>query len=260
LPGAGPGTYVTETELLARDYHVDVGACLNHAWEVFKADPGIIIGVSLLVYLAIMGIAIVSMAIPAAGSLVSLALNGPLMGGLWLFYIKRVRSHPAGVADAFSGFGPRFTQLMLTSIIPGLISFGVIALFGIVAAILLPSLALAGRARGGPPPGAATFLIPLSILLFIGILVMVYLTTCWMFGLALVADKGLRFWPALELSRRVVSKHWWMTFWLLVVMGFLAVIGAMACGLGMLVTAPVAFAMVVSHYQRVFGDLTPKTD
>ena len=59
--------------------------------------------------------------------------------------------------------------------------------------------------------------------------VITYLNVCWMFGLALVADKGLRFWPALELSRRVVSKHWWMTFWLLAVSGVLAILGVIAC-------------------------------
>jgi uncharacterized membrane protein len=86
---------------------------------------------------------------------------------------------------------------------------------------------------------------------------MTYLNTCWLFALPLVGDKGLPFWPAMELSRRVVSKHWWMNFWLFVVAGLLAMAGMLACGFGLLVTGPVAFAMIASHYEKVFGDLAP---
>ena len=80
-----------------------------------------------------------------------------------------------------------------------------------------------------------------------------------MFALPLVGDKGLKFWPALELSRRVVSKHWWMTFWLAIVCGILAVIGLFVCVVGILVTGPLAFTTLASHYEKVFGDLAPQT-
>jgi uncharacterized membrane protein len=102
--------------------------------------------------------------------------------------------------------------------------------------------------------------IPLGIMLFLGFLVMIYLSTCWLFALPLVRDKGLKFWPALQLSRRVVSKHWWMTFWLMFVAGLFAMVGIFGCLLGLLVTAPVAFAMLACHYEKVFGDLIPTQD
>ncbi len=97
----------------------------------------------------------------------------------------------------------------------------------------------------------------LGVIGVLAMVVVIYLNTCWFFGLPLAADKGLRFWSALELSRRVVNKHWWMTFGLLLVAGFIAAAGMLACGFGLLVTGPVAFAMLTYHYQKVFGDLTP---
>ena len=67
------------------------------------------IGASALVYLCMMATNIV----PYLGVLVSLILTGPLMGGLWIFYVKTVRNQPATIGDAFGGFGPRFWQFVL---------------------------------------------------------------------------------------------------------------------------------------------------
>lgn len=258
-PGGGiSGAPVTEVELLARDYQVDIGGSLERGWETFKENAGILIGASVLVYLAIFGISLFANLIPIVGFIVSLVLNGPLMGGLWLLYITKVRKQPSGLGEAFSGFGPRFGQLALTQAIPGLISLGVMAIFGIVLAMTVPTMVLSVRTRGIAASAAAhAMLIPLAVAAVIGFLVLMYLSTSWMFALPLVGDKGLKFWPALELSRRVVGKHWWMTFFLMMVCGALAMVGMFACGIGLLVSGPVAFAMLASHYDRVFGDLTP---
>jgi hypothetical protein len=251
---APPLGTVSEADLLGRDYEVDIGGCLSRGWETFKANAGIMIGASLLVYLALMA----SNMIPYLGVLVGLFLNGPLMGGLWLFYIRRLRGHDAGVGDAFGGFGPRFWQLMLTQFIPTLIVFVVV--FGAAMVGGLAMVSAAALHRGGPSTMASTLpavLIPILLAVALVAVVMTYLNTCWLFALPLVGDKGLPFWPAMELSRRVVSKHWWMNFWLFVVAGLLAMAGMLACGFGLLVTGPVAFAMIASHYEKVFGDLAP---
>jgi hypothetical protein len=87
---------------------------------------------------------------------------------------------------------------------------------------------------------------------------MVYFQVCWLFALPLAADKGLEFWPALQLSRRMVMKHWWMTFWLTFVSGMLVLAGMLACLVGVFATGPVALAMLAAHYDRVFGRLAPQ--
>ena len=103
----------------------------------------------------------------------------------------------------------------------------------------------------------AVFVIPLIIVFVLFIIVMTYLNVCWIFALPLVADKGMKFWPAMQFSRQVVSKHFWMTFLLLFVCGLLGVSGVFACCVGMLVTGPIAFATLACHYEKVFGDLMP---
>jgi len=91
-------------ELLTRDYPVDLGAYFGRAWDLFRSNAGILMGASVLVYLVLMGLNL----IPYLSIILSLMLTGPLFGGLWSFYVKRVRGEDAGIADAFGGFGPRF--------------------------------------------------------------------------------------------------------------------------------------------------------
>jgi hypothetical protein len=249
-PSAGAGPTATEAELLARDYEVDIGGCLSQAWELFKTNAGIMIGATVLVYLALMA----ANAIPYLSYVLGLLFNGPLIGGLWLFYIKKVRGQEAAVGDAFGGFGPRFWQLVLTQLIPGLITGVFIMLIAILA---IPAIVMGVRHSSG---STAVIWVTACILGPLAIGVLTYLSVCWMFALPLAADKGLKFWPALELSREVVSKHWWMTLFLLVVAGMIGFLGFIACCFGLLVTVPVTFAMLSCHYQRVFGDLIPNQE
>jgi hypothetical protein len=249
LTAAGPRGAATEADLLARDYDVDIGGCLAQGWELFKTNAGIIVGASALVGLALMG----SGMIPYLGVVLSIVFRGPLLGGLWSFYLKKIRGQDADINDAFSGFGPKFGQLFLTQLIPFLIAIAgvlVLVLFGVLAGLSV------GRGAGRNSSGMLPlFLIPIIVLGAAFVIVMIYISVCWMFALPLVADKGLKFWPALQLSRRVVNKHWWMTFLLFFVCGLVGSVGFLACCAGVLVTGPVAFAAVSYHYEKVFGDL-----
>ena len=42
---------------------------------------------------------------------------------------------------------------------------------------------------------------------------------------------------------------------LLVVCGLVSMLGILACGVGLLVSGPVAFGALATHYNQVFGDL-----
>jgi hypothetical protein len=256
LPGGTlPGT-LSEAELLARDYEVDIGGCLSRGWEVFKGNALLMIGVSLLIYVTLMGasliLGMIGAIVPGA-NLLSILLSAPLTAGLWLFYIRKNRNLDAGVSDGFAGFGPRYWQLVLTTLIQGLIIGASFLVVFVPAMALGLASGMASRSSSGPP-------VVLLVLMGVGFLVVLpivcYLSTCWMFALPLVADKGLKFWPAMNLSRRIVNKHWWMTFLLLFVNGLIMICGVFALCLGLLVSMPVGFAAIVAHYEKVFGDLS----
>ncbi|MBI3851832.1 MAG: DUF4339 domain-containing protein [Verrucomicrobia bacterium] len=116
--------------------------------------------------------------IPIIGSIIYLLLTGALLGGLYLIFLKRIRNQPASASDVFAGFGPGFAQLMLAGLLTAILT-------GIGWMLCLV-------------PG-------------------VYLLIAWKFSVPLVADKRLEFWPAMELSRKVVTRIWFQVFVLMLV-------------------------------------------
>ena len=255
MPSVDGRSRMSEEELLRRDYTVDISGCLSRSIETFKADPWVTIGASVLAYIALMAGAFV----PFIGGIIQLFIQGPIMGGVWNFYLRKARSQPAGVADAFSGFGPRFWQLFFVVLVPGLI-------LGFCAMLLIVPLGFGGlflfprhgaaQTPQSPPVG---LLIGLGAVFLVVFLVVVAIQLLWMFAVPLVMDKGYGFWPAMELSRKVVSRRFWSTLLFFFVAGIIGMAGVLACGVGVLATGPVAFGMLVQHYERVFGELAPRS-
>ena len=79
------------------------------------------------------------------------------------------------------------------------------------------------------------------------------LAVSWIFTLPLVADKQLDFWPAMVTSRKVVAKHWWLVFLLLLLSGVISAIGALVCCVGCFFTAPFGFLILLAAYEMMFG-------
>jgi hypothetical protein len=79
----------------------------------------------------------------------------------------------------------------------------------------------------------------------------------WSFTLALIIDKGLDFWPAMELSRKMINKHWWKMLLFLLVMAGVLLGGVLCCLIGIFIAAPVAIAAFMYAYEDVFGTWSP---
>ncbi len=191
-------------EILQRDYTLDVGHCLGRAWDLMLKDFWPIIGVSALLLIILAGTSAVY---------VGLILTGPLMGGLMLYYLKKIRGERARLEDAFSGFTVAFLQLFL----------------GYLVSTLLTAV------------GFAFCLLP-------GI----YLIVAWQFTLVLIIDRRMEFWPAMELSRKVISKHWWNFFGFLIVMVLVDILGVLACCIGVFVTLPLTMIALMYAYEDIF--------
>jgi len=254
LAGAGAGA-VSEGQLLDREYRVEIGECLERAWKLFTENVGLIIGTSLVV--ALLAIAcwavsfVVGIVLPFVNSIISFVVTGPIVGGFLWFFLRLARSEPAAVGDAFAGFGKRFVQLMLCSLVQGLLN-----MVCVLPVIVLAGIAGFNMSRGGGPPQFSGAMIG-GIVLFglAGGAALMYLNTLWTHSFLLVIDKGYNFWPAMQLSRKLVSKRWWMTWVFLLVAGIISGLGALACGVGLLVTIPLYYAMKVYFYEDNFRDL-----
>ena len=153
-------------------------------------------------------------AVPYLGAVAGMVIAGVLHGGLYLMFLKLIRGEKAEFGDAFAGFSLTFVQLMLAGLVVGLLISA-----GILACIL---------------PG-------------------IYLAVAWLFTFPLVIDKKLDFWPAMELSRKVLTMHWGNMFLLLLVCGLVTLAGVLALCVGVLVAAPVAMAAIVYAYEDIFS-------
>jgi uncharacterized membrane protein len=57
----------------------------------------------------------------------------------------------------------------------------------------------------------------------------------------------------MEVSRRVVHEHWWSMFALVIVLALVAFVGFLVCGVGEIITIPIASAALMYVYEDLFG-------
>jgi len=231
---AGSSAPLTEEELLSRDYSLDIGTVVSRSWELVKGNFGPIVGISFLVMLGMNGVnqllsliyrpsfnemiqtqhfSASAVALYLGTTIVSMPISTVFLGGLVRYYLKVIRGQEATVGDAFSGFSDGFPQLALLGLVQG-----VLVALGIGLCVI---------------PG-------------------IYLAIAWYFSMYLIVDQNMSFWSAMELSRKVVSKHWFMVFGVLLVMGLLAVSGIIACCIGIVVSTPVAMLALAICYETIF--------
>jgi hypothetical protein len=230
-----PPPVATPADLLERDYELDIGGCISRGWELVKKNFWPIVGITALVIVIIGAInqivglftspivnaMITERRVSPGGiliilltTIVSCPIYTIFMAGLFKYYLKLIRGESAGIGDAFSGFGPSIGQLVLLSLVMNILTI----------------------------IGYALCLVP-------GI----YLAVAWFFSIPLVIDKQMEFWPAMELSRKMVTKHWFLIFAFLLVYGLLSVAGLIACCIGIFVTLPIGLGALMYAYETIFS-------
>jgi uncharacterized membrane protein len=151
--------------------------------------------------------------IPYVGPVASLAVSTPLIMGNFLVSAKLLHGQTPEFRDFFGGF-QYVLPLLLLSLVAGLfIGIGTILL-------VIPGI---------------------------------YLAVAYLFSSYLVVDRRLDFWPAMELSRLTVKPRWFGYFAFVLVVALLNLAGAIALGLGLLVTIPWSFCAVTVAYADLFG-------
>ena len=79
------------------------------------------------------------------------------------------------------------------------------------------------------------------------------LLVAWIFTFPLIVDKRLDFWPAMKLSRKIISKHWWKFFGFLIVLVLINLAGFLVFFVGIFITFPVTFAALTYAYEDITG-------
>jgi hypothetical protein len=219
---------------LERDYELDIGGCVSRGWELVKTNFWPIVGITALIMLLTMAInqvlglftrpaidAMISehrvspggIAIIVLTTIVSCPIYAVFIAGLFKYYLKLIRGEEAGIGDAFSGFGRSIGQLVLLGLV-----MNILTIIGYVLCLV---------------PG-------------------IYLAVAWFFSIPLVIDKQMGFWEAMEASRKMVHKHWFLVFVFLLVYGLLSMAGIIACCIGIFVTLPIGLGALMYAYETIF--------
>ncbi len=206
-PPTAQAAEVFASEILARDYQLQIGSCFSRGWDLVKNHFWLTVGATFLIHLIAGAVG----AIP----LVGWALTYVFVGGLDWMFLKLIRGQKAEVGDAFAGFN---------------LAFGPLALFSLVAQLL----------------------VILGVILCI--LPGIYLGVSWMlFTPLIILDKRLDFWQAMELSRKVVTRHWWQVFGFALVCLLVMICGMLLCFIGVFIAMPIVKAATVYAYEDIFG-------
>ncbi len=238
--GAGPETAdQIYARVIVSGRTLAIGELVGRAWQLVSSNLGLAVGATVVVMLCL----VIAGIIPCLGFFIGLVVNPVLIGGLYRLFLKLHRHETAEFGDAFSTFSTSFLPLFLFGLVQIALTF--VALIPGYALVFLGSL-FAERNE------ALTIIVSL-----LGLLVIlppaIYLAVSWLFAPLLIVDKGLDFWPAMELSRKVAGKHFFSVFGVLFLGGLIMLAGLIALCLGIFVTAPIFFAMVAIAYDDLFG-------
>jgi hypothetical protein len=152
--------------------------------------------------------------LPIIGWVAGVLLGSILHAGVLYMFVRRIRGEDVQLGDMFAGFNIAPVPLLLGGLL-----VAVLTGIGLILCIA---------------PG-------------------VYLAVGYLFVLPLIIDKKLDFWPAMEVSRQVVHRHWWSMFLFAIVLVLIICLGALACGLGLIIAVPVVFAAAMFVYEDLFG-------
>lgn len=253
------GTWSPE-QWARQDLRTPVGPIVGQAWTEFAREPGPLIGavlvLSALQFAAgLVGI-VLGVVIPFANAAVGVLVVGPLYVGMQWMILEGHRGRGLRMPNAFRVFGPRYGTLVMGQAVQSAVLFAValptlvgLAAMGVAAWMILqdpgvwPLGLQLGLLLGGAGVGLA------------GMLVYFYLAVGWLYAPVLILDKGMEFWDAMQLSRRVAYRHPWGFSWFLLVASVVALSGLLLCGVGIVITLPLGYQMLMIAYQRQFGGL-----
>ncbi len=221
-------------EISARNYQLDIGSCLSRGWALVKSDFWPMVATTALIVVLLSVLAAASsntyqssenqgthVNVNMGSGVVYMLVVGPLEGGLAWYFLRKIRKLPADVKTPFSVFAFAFLDLFLAAFVCYLLTF-----FGFLFCLL---------------PG-------------------IYLWVAWRFTLALVVDKRLDFWSAMELSRKTISRQWWSFFGFAIVLGLLYIAGLLAFCVGQFVAIPITIAAWMYAYEDIFGATAQKIE
>ena len=154
-------------------------------------------------------------------------LSGPMYAGLIMIALRLHdgESPPPDAGDVFKGFDV-FLSAFLFNLVWGLIAGAVMTVLGAIV----------------PPIGSVA-----------GLVAGLAVTSAVMFGMFLIVEKRMEFWPASMASLEKVKANFLPFIAFYIAIGFLGSLGAVLCLIGVILTFPIMLCTLTVAYRDVFG-------
>lgn len=206
-PSAAPSLPTSPVGILQEVAKLDIISCYERSWKLLKANFWPLVGASVLMGL-FYGVLLYSQY--RGLFIVTPIFGGALAGGLYYYFLRKVRGQTTTIGDLFHGFTKPFIALL-------------------VAGFLVSILVTVG--------------------FFCLILPGIYLVVSYVFTQILIVDRNLGFWEAMEASRKVVTKQWWRILGLILLSIPFMLVGIAAFVIGVFVALPLITGAVVYAYE-----------
>lgn len=205
--------------------------------DLFKQNIGGFVGYTALYFVILAAAGVVPFG--------SILLSPPLAVGWAIVSYRLLKNSHSSFNEFFKGFDD-FGQLVLVGLVT----------LALILAVIIP-MSIIGITSGAfivaDEPEFTTVGV---IMLVVGMLALfipiIYLSIAWVWAPYFVVFYKMKFWDAMEASRKVISKRWWKFFVFYFVTGLIAGLGFLFFGIGALFTIPI---MYCAQY-IVFAEVT----
>lgn len=216
---------------------------LRQGWALFAANPGLWIGLTIVLLVIVVGVQIV----PLVGTLAAHLLMPVLGAGLLLVCRKIDEGDSVRIDDLFAGFKQNAGPLVMVGVLY------MVAMFAIVViVVIVGGGSVAGGLLSAQPAGLGVIFGGLMLSLLLSLALSVPVAMAVWFAPALVFFNNMQPVEALKASFEACMKNVlaFLVYGLIVLV--LAFFAALPVGLGFLVLIPVLAGSVYAAYRDVF--------
>jgi uncharacterized membrane protein len=181
------------------------------------------------------------------GTAVPLIIYGPMVCGIYLCYLQKMRGKKAAFETLFQGFDC-FVESLIATLLIMLATMIVMVPCIVLCIVAIVSIVLAGEHAGLAAVAIIVVLAPLVIV------VNLVVSSLFIFVYPLIVDKQYTAVPAITTSCQAVWAHLGGILLLMLLYGVISCAAALACGIGMIFVTPVLFGALTILYRQVFPD------
>ncbi|MBK8808566.1 MAG: hypothetical protein IPO21_18805 [Bacteroidales bacterium] len=228
-------------------YSFSISQCYSDSFRIFSKYSGLFVGFTLLFIVAIF-VPTLFAKIQVLPSIISSFINPALLAGLALTVRKIMKDEGVIFNDFFSGFA-FLKMLFIRSIVTTIVISGISAL---IFYYIFGDFSIMNK----NPQDIVDLLLQKKdevnfALVFFLFLPIIYLGVAWYFADFFIVFHNKSFWEAMEMSRRLITKKWFLIFLFVLSVVVVNALGLLVFLVGFLFTFPLTMIATVVLFNNI---------